>query len=179
VRQEIRLAGFGGQGVILAGYILGKAAALYDAKEAVLTQSYGPEARGGACAAEVVVSEEPIDHPLFEDADLLVALSLEAFTKYRQSVKPGATLVLDADLVQAEGLEGKVHRAPFTKIAEGLGNKMAANVVMLGFLCGLGVVSTEAMEESIRTSVRPRFVDLNLKAFKEGYELAREPEAVR
>src|SRR3990170_4993194 len=82
MRQEVRLAGFGGQGIILAGYVLGKAAALYDGKNAILTQSYGPEARGGACSAELVISDEPIDYPLLSQPDFLVCMSQEAFSKY-------------------------------------------------------------------------------------------------
>lgn len=179
MRQEVRLAGFGGQGIILSGLILGKAAALYDTKEAVLSQSYGPEARGGACAAEVVISDEPVDYPLFDKADLVVVMSLEAFTKYGPTAKQNGVLILDSDLVKTD-IEGpNIHRAPFTRIAQNLGNRMAANVVMLGFLTAVtGVVSREAMEESVRTSVRARFVDLNVKAFGEGYELAKKPEAV-
>lgn len=180
MRREIRLAGFGGQGIILAGHILGKAAALYDNKDAVLSQSYGPEARGGACAAEVVISDEPVDYPLFDKADIVVVMSLEASTKYGPTVKDGGTVLVDSDLARSNAEGPNIHSAPFTRTAEGLGNRMAANVVMLGFLTGVtGVVSREAMEESVRTSVRPRFVELNLKAFARGYELAKEPEAVR
>ncbi len=179
MRQEIRLAGFGGQGIILAGYILGKAAALYDSKEAVFCQAYGPEARGGACSAEVVISDEPVDYPLFERADVVVLMSQEAFSKYGPSVKQDGILVLDSDLVRTNTEGPNVFRAPFTRIAERLGNRLAANVVMLGYLTGVtGVASREAMEEAVRTSVRARFVDLNLKAFAEGYERAKQAEAV-
>src|SRR3990170_2845279 len=134
MRQEVRLAGFGGQGIILAGYVLGKAAALYDGHEAVFSQSYGPEARGGACAAEVVICDEPVDYPLFELADIVVAMSQEAFSKYGSTLKPDGVLLLDSDLVKTDTAGPRVHRAPFTRLAEGLGNRMAANVVMLGFL---------------------------------------------
>jgi len=179
VRREIRLAGFGGHGIILAGHILGKAGALYDNKEAVMSQSYGPEARGGACAAEVVISDEPVDYPLFDRADIVVLMSLEAFTKYGPTVKADGVVLLDSDLVRTNTEGPNIHRAPFTRIAEALGNRMAANVVMLGFLTGVtGIVTREAMEEAVRTSVRARFVDLNLKAFAQGYEAARHQEAV-
>ncbi len=180
MRQEVRLAGFGGQGIILSGLILGKAAALYDHKEAVFSQSYGPEARGGACAGEIVICDEPVDYPLFDKADVVVVMSQEAFTKYGSTLKPGGALLLDSDLVKADVEGPNVRRAPFTRIAESLGNRMAANVVMLGFLTGAtGVVSREAIEQSIRESVRARFVELNMKAFAEGYERARQPEAVQ
>ncbi len=180
MRQEVRLAGFGGQGIILSGLILGKAAALYDHKEAVFSQSYGPEARGGACAGEIVIDEEPVDYPLFDKADVVVVMSQEAFTKYGPTLKSGGALLLDSDLVKTDVEGPNVRRAPFTRIAESLGNRMAANVVMLGFLTGAtGVVSREAIEQSIRESVRARFVELNMKAFAQGYDLAKEPEAVR
>ncbi len=180
MRQEVRLAGFGGQGIILSGLILGKAASLYDNKEAVLSQSYGPEARGGACAAEVVICDDAVDYPLFDKADIVVAMSQEALSKYGGTIKDGGTLLLDSDLVKTD-LEGpNVHRAPFTRIAESLGNRMAANVVMLGFLTGVtGVVSKQAMEESVKGTVRARFVDLNIKALSLGFEQAGQPEAVR
>src|SRR3989337_4385141 len=94
MRQEVRLGGVGGQGIILAGYILGKAAALYDGKEAVFTQAYGPEARGGACSAELVISDEAIDYPMVSRPDLLVLMSQEAFTKYGSAGAPGAPPIL-------------------------------------------------------------------------------------
>ena len=162
MRQEVRLAGFGGQGIILSGLILGKAAALYDNKEAVFSQSYGPEARGGACAGEIVICDDPVDYPLFDKADIVVVMSQEAYTKYAGTLKDGGELLLDSDLVKADVEGPKVHWCPFTRIAESLGNRMAANVVMLGFLTGVtGVVSREAMEQSIAGTVRARCVELN------------------
>ena len=173
MRQEIRLAGFGGQGIISAGVILGKAAALYGGKEAVLTQSYGPEARGGACAAELVISDEPIDYPLVSQPDFVVCMSQEAFNKYGAAVAEGARLVVDTDLVQSSTRKGWLRHVPATRLAEELGNRMCANVVMLGFFAAVtGVVPREALEEAVRTTMRPRFVDLNLRAFAQGFEYA-------
>jgi 2-oxoglutarate ferredoxin oxidoreductase subunit gamma len=173
MRQEIRLAGFGGQGIVLAGYILGKAAALYSGREAVLTQSYGPEARGGACAAELVISDEPIDYPLVTRPDLLVCMSQEAFSKYGSAVAEGAQLIVDTDLVESATRKEWLRHVPATRLAEELGSRIVANMVMLGFLCAAtGVVSREALEEAIRTTVRPHTVDLNLRAFARGYEHA-------
>lgn len=181
MRQDVRLAGFGGQGIILAGYILGKAGGLYAGREAVFTQSYGPEARGGACAAQVSISDSPIEYPHFELADLLVAMSRESFEKYGHTAKPGALLILDEDLVDADlgadGGAGNVRRAPFTRIAQDLGNRIVANIVMLGYLTGSSdLVTRDAMEEAIRTEVRERFIDLNLEAFERGYAQARASE---
>jgi 2-oxoglutarate ferredoxin oxidoreductase subunit gamma len=171
MRQEVRLGGFGGQGIVLAGYLLGKAAALYDGKEAVFTQSYGPEARGGACAAELIIGDEPIDYPMVSNPKLLMLMSQEAFKKYGSAVAEGAQIVVDADLVEGATEKDWLGHIPATRIAEELGNRMVANVIMLGFLCATtGVVSREALEESIRTTVRPALVDLNIQAFARGFE---------
>jgi 2-oxoglutarate ferredoxin oxidoreductase subunit gamma len=173
--QEIRLAGFGGQGIVLAGYLLGKAAAVYDGKNAVLTQSYGPEARGGACTAELIISDEEIYYPLVSRPHVLVLMSQEAFHKYGPSVREEGVVILDSDLVQTNTQGERIYRVPFTRLAEGLGSRMVANVVMLGFLVAVtGLVTPQAMEEAIRTSVRERFVSLNLKAFHRGLAYPRE-----
>ncbi len=171
MRQEIRLAGFGGQGIILAGYILGKAAALYGGKNAILTQSYGPEARGGACSAELVVDDQAIDYPMLESPSIVVLMSQEAFKKYGSQAAPGATIMIDSDLVQ--GAPEEWRGIPATRLAEEMGTRISANIVMLGFLTGVtGLLSREAMEEAVRTSVPARTVDLNLKAFAAGYDYA-------
>ncbi len=180
MRQEIRLAGFGGQGIVLAGYVLGKAAGLYGNKEAAFTQSYGPEARGGACAAQVIVSDEPVEYPLFELADHLVVMSQEAFEKYGETAKPEANVIVDDGLVDVGSDPRLIRGAPFTRMAEEeMGNRIVANIVMLGFLSGVtpDLVKREAMEEGIRTQVKERFVDLNLRAFELGFQRARKAEA--
>ena len=171
--KEVRLAGFGGQGIILAGHILGKAAALYDGKEAVLTQSYGPEARGGACACEILISDDSIDYPMVSNPKFLMLMSQEAFNKYGSAVAEGAQLVVDTDLVESASKKDWLRHIPATRMAEEMGNRMVANVIMLSFLCATtGVVSRGALEESIRSTVRPAFVELNLQAFTRGFEHA-------
>ncbi len=173
MRQEVRLAGFGGQGIILAGYILGKAAALYDGKNAIFTQSYGPEARGGACAAELIIADELIDYPMVSNPRLLMLMSQEAFSKYGSAVAEGAQLIADTDLVESASGKDWLRHIPATRLAQELGNRMVANVIMLGFLCAItGVVSREALEESVRTTVRPALVELNLRAFQTGFDYA-------
>ncbi len=171
MRREIRFAGFGGQGIILAGLITGRAAALHDGKEAVVTQSYGPEARGGACSADVVIDDRPIDYPMLTRPHILVVMSQEAGQKYAVDLADEAQVLIDDDLVALpSGLAWPVHTIPATALAERLGNRMAANVVMLGFFTAItGAVSRQAMEEAIRTSVPQRFVELNMKAFETGY----------
>ncbi len=176
MRKEIRLSGFGGQGIALAGYILGKALTLYDESEAVMTQAYGPEARGGASSANIVVSDEPVDYPFVQSPDILVALSQEAYTKFRPRTKRDALILIDAELV--DSLDQNHHYAiPATRMAEGLGTRMVTNVVMLGFLTAVsGVVSRQAMEKAIESTVKPKTVPLNLQAFSAGYEFAMEKE---
>jgi 2-oxoglutarate ferredoxin oxidoreductase subunit gamma len=178
MRTEIRLAGFGGQGIALAGYILGKALTLYDGFETVMTQSYGPEARGGASSTNLVIADRPIDYPFIQQADILVVLSQEAYTRFRPDAKPDATVILDQGLVSPN--PGDMHFAvPATQLAEDMGRRIVANVVMLGAFSAITeLVQQESMEESISTSVRERFIDLNQEAFKTGYEVGKGLEPV-
>lgn len=166
MRTEIRIAGFGGQGVVLAGLLLGEAA-IRDGKCAVQTQSYGPESRGGAARSEVVISNQEIDYPKVVEADILVALSQAAFDKYRPFVKENCTIIIDSDLVKAE--EDKTYSVPFTRIADILGKKVVANSVMLGYLqASTEVISVESMEATIREKVPDHTITINLKAFNRG-----------
>jgi len=172
-KQEIRLAGFGGQGIILSGHILGKAAALFEKKNAVFTQSYGPEARGGACSADVVISGESIHYPKVTRPDVLVIMSQAALTTYGETIQPGGTLILDEDLVSMpEAPEGiTMYRVPATRIAEDLGRRIVANIAMLGAVAALGgVVTYESMKASVKASIPPGTEELNITAFDRGYE---------
>jgi len=171
MRQEVRLAGYGGQGIVLAGQLLGKAAALYDGREAVFTQSYGPEARGGASSADLVISDGPVDYPLVSRPNFLVAMFQEAYERYRPEMAEGGLLVIDTDLVKPSADEGPYRAVPATRLAEGLGKKIVANVVMLGFFTAVsGLVRREAVEAALRSSLAPRLLDLNLRAFATGYD---------
>jgi 2-oxoglutarate ferredoxin oxidoreductase subunit gamma len=179
VKVEIRVAGFGGQGVAVAGYILGKAASLYQGLEAVMTQAYGPEARGGASSSDIILADAPIDYPFLAKADVLVVLSQEAYARFRPQARPEAIILIDEGLVTADP-EDQPHRIPATALAEGLGRRLVANVVMLGFFCATtGIIQRQALEESIRTTVPERTIPLNLQAFALGYEHAPEAEPVR
>lgn len=171
-RSSIRISGFGGQGIILTGYIVGKAASIYDNKSAVLTQSYGPEARGGSCSACVVVEEGKISYPLVKSSDYLIVLSKEGYKEYADKVSPDGLTFLDTDLVKEAPMDKKgVFGIPATRFAEDMGNKIIANIIMLGFFSGItDIISKKAMIESIKTSVKKAFIDLNLKAFERGYE---------
>lgn len=181
-RREIRLTGFGGQGIILSGYIVGKAAAIHDKKQATFTQSYGPESRGGACSAQVIVSDEPISYPHLIDPAILVVMSQEAYNTYAPTLREGALLIVDEDLVETDDLAGEVKflSVPATRLAEELGRKIVANIVMLGFFTAVtDLVSVEAMRESVRTSVPKGTEELNLKAFAKGYEYGESVKVQR
>jgi 2-oxoglutarate ferredoxin oxidoreductase subunit gamma len=170
MRQELRIAGFGGQGVVLAGYVLGKALALYSEREAVMTQSHGPEARGGASSADLVVSEEPIAYPFVQQPDYLVALSQEAYTKFRPSIKPEAMILIDRDLVKPHAGD-QIHAIPATQLAEDLGRRIVTNVVMLGYVIALTeIVEPEAMEKALEDTLNSRILELNIKAFQAGLQ---------
>ncbi|HXH22786.1 MAG TPA: 2-oxoacid:acceptor oxidoreductase family protein [Dehalococcoidia bacterium] len=179
MRREIRFAGFGGQGIILAGLVTGRAAALHDGREAIVTQSYGPEARGGACSAQVVLDDAPIDYPMVTRPDVLVVMSQEAAQRYTADLADDCAVLIDRDLVELRPQPGwKLYAIPATALAERLGNRMAANVVMLGFFTAVtNLVSREAMEAAVRESVRERFIELNLRAFDAGYRYYREEAA--
>lgn len=169
MRQEIRIAGYGGQGIILAGVMLGEAAARAG-RFAVQTQSYGPESRGGAARSEVVISNEVIDYPKVILPDVLVILSQPGFDKYGSDVKPETQIVIDEDLVNPGTLN--VMRAPFLTTSEGLGKKIVANVVMLGYITArFDLVSAKVMEDTIRRRIPKGSEQLNTDAFRAGWNL--------
>jgi len=175
MRTEIRITGFGGQGIVLAGYIIGKALALYDDLNAVMTQSYGPEARGGASSANIVVSDQTIDYPFIQHPDVLIALSQEAYSKYRETIKKDAKVIIDSDLI-VPCKEDSVYKIPATQIAEELGKRIVANIVIVGYFCAVaGIVCKSSLEEAIRTSVKPNTVPLNIRAFNLGFDYADLP----
>ena len=172
-RYEVVLAGTGGQGVILAGVILADAAATYDGRNAAQTAAYGPEARGGFCKAEVVISDEPIDYPKVSQADLLVAMSQEACDQYAQDLRGDGLLIVDSVLVHRVP-RAAACRIPITQIAEEkVGRALVANIVALGLVVGLtGVVSQEAIRAALAARAPKASEQLNLKALQAGFELA-------
>lgn len=169
MRTEIRISGFGGQGVALAGVILGKALTIYSDYEAVMTQSYGPEARGGASSANLVVSDEPINYPFVQHPDILVALSQEAYAQFRPTASDGVVLLIDEDLVIP--LENDApYCIPSTRLAEKLGRRVVTNVVMVGYFTAVtGLLSRETVEKAIADTVKPKTLPLNLEAFEIGF----------
>jgi 2-oxoglutarate ferredoxin oxidoreductase subunit gamma len=168
----IRFAGFGGQGIVKAGEILG-AAAVADGKLALQTQSYGSSARGGLCTADVVVSEGELIHEVEpERFDVLVALSQDSCDAFLDQLRPGGTLIVEQDLVSLpEGHGSSAHHVPATRIAtQDLGRRIVTNMVVLGF-CGAvtGLIGREALERTLRENVPRGTEELNLRAFDEGW----------
>jgi 2-oxoglutarate ferredoxin oxidoreductase subunit gamma len=176
-RYELRLGGEGGQGLVLAGKILAEAAAIYDDRNATQSQSYGPEARGGASKSEVIISDGEIDYPKAEHLDLQLALTQEAVDKYHKDLKPGGWLLIDSDAV-ARVPEGdwRVVSLPFVRTArEKLGKAIVANIVALGVIVRLSkAVSERAAEEAILARVPRGTEDLNRSAYRLGLDLASE-----
>ncbi len=178
-RTEVRIAGFGGQGVVLAGVLLGQAA-LNDGRYAVQNQSYGAEARGGAARSEVIVSDEPVIYPEVTSPQVLAALSQAALDRYLPDLQPGGTLIVDADLVSElpDEIQAGVYRARFSEVAgREIGRPIVANMVMLGFLAEkTGLVSREGVQSGVRSGVPKGTEELNLRALQRGMEIASGEE---
>ncbi len=174
----IRLAGFGGQGIVMAGYILGRAGVL-DGANALQTQSYGSESRGGASKSDVIISEDAILDLVPSSLDVLVTMSQPAFDEHMRRLTPGGCLIYDRDLVKPGKVVGKVFGLPATDIAEKtFGRDVVANVIMLGCIAGrTGVVQCDSLRKAISESVPPKTVDMNLEAFEEGFKRASNGSA--
>ena len=176
-RFEIRLSGAGGQGMILAGVILAEAAAIYDNKTATQSQSYGPEARGGASKSEVIISDEDIDYPKATDIDLLLALTQEACDKYFADLKDNGYLIVDKNLVtKIPKGNYRVFPLPIIETAQKkIGKVIVANIVALGAIVGISkVVTDEALESAVLARVPRGTEELNRLALNAGIELARK-----
>jgi len=174
-RTEILVGGVGGQGVVLAGILLGTAATLFEGKQAVQTQSYSSELRGGSTRAEVIISEEPVTDPQVRKPDILIALAEDALSKYIHRIKPKGLLVIDSDLVKgAKPGDYEILAIPATSIADKeMGNIVVANLIILGALLKkTGLLSVEAMEKAIEVSVPKKAITLNLNAFRRGLQLS-------
>ncbi|MHA2427508.1 MAG: 2-oxoacid:acceptor oxidoreductase family protein, partial [Candidatus Hermodarchaeia archaeon] len=173
-RTEIRLGGLGGQGIIKSAVIIGEAATIHDGKEAVQTASYGPESRGSACKAEVIISDNPVDYPLVLTPHVMVALSNDAFHKYKDDLSEGGIAIIDSDLVKAGKIKAgvQVYEVPAATTAhQVLKNPLVTNVVMLGAFTAISkVVSPEGMRKAIANAF-PKYKELNLRAFDEGMQL--------
>ena len=175
MKREIIITGFGGQGILLMGRILGKAATLGDHLESTLVQSYGPESRGGSCSAQVIISDLPIHYPYVRDPDTLVCMSQGGFEKQIGLLGQKGNLIIDQDLVHGGGSPGPhLFSIPATRMAEEMGRKMMANIIMLGFLTVVaGVVSVTAASDGVTSEVPKGTEAQNLSAFEKGCDYAR------
>ncbi len=173
-RYEVRLSGSGGQGLILAGVILAEAAGIHDGKYVCQTQSYGPEARGGASKAEVIISDEEIDYPKAMKPDLLLAMNQRSCDAYLFDLKPNGVLVVDSTFVK-QLPTSKAIAIPFTQIArEKFGKEIVANIIALGALATLsGVVSLKSLEAAVLNRLSASSADLNREALAAGIEAAK------
>lgn len=178
MRTEIRVGGLGGQGVILCGMIIGKAAAIFDGKHATLIQAFGPEARGSAASAQVTLSNEPIGYPYVRKPDVLVVMSPDAYSTFVPTLKEGGTLLYESDLVVPDDRVPAGVRAlgvPATRLAEELGRRLVMNIVMVGFFAAsTQLVSYEAARKAVLDSVPRGTEELNLKAFEAGFSYGRK-----
>ena len=175
-RVRIQFCGFGGQGIVLSSVVFGTAAVLTAHLNAVQTQSYGSEARGGECQAELILAEDPIHSPLADEMDILVTMSQLALNRYLDRLRTGGALIIDPELVEVPSrADVQIAAVPATEIASELGGRIAANMVMLGFLQqATGLVSREGLFDTIRANVPKKFVELNLRAAERGVALAQE-----
>lgn len=170
---EIRIAGFGGQGLILSAVVVGKAASIYENGFATMTQNFGPEARGGACSAQLVLSDSPVLYPYVTRPDILVVMSQEAYNRFAPELKPEGLLIVEEDLVRVSNhmRDLQVYSIPATRFAEELGKRMVLNSVMVGFFTAVTkLLSADAVRQAVADSVPPGFRELNLKAFEKGFE---------
>jgi len=175
-RFEIRIAGLGGQGIVLAGIIIGTAASIYGGKNATQAQSYGPEARGGACKTEIVIGDEEIDYPKVEQPDIVAVMSQEAYNTYVGEIKENGTLLYDSDMIlETRPMKNvRIYEVPATRIAEQLGKKIVANMVMIGAIIAITkIVDNQSIEKAIASNVPRGTEKLNIEAFERGYEYAR------
>jgi 2-oxoglutarate ferredoxin oxidoreductase subunit gamma len=174
---EIRIAGFGGQGVILAAAVIGKATAIFEGGHATMTQSFGPEARGGSSSAQVILSDEPILYPYITRPDILVVMSQEAYTRFAPELKPGGILITEQELVRIDQYPAGVraYGVPATRLAEELGRKVVLNIVMVGFYGAVTkLVDPDSLRKAVADSVPPAMQKLNLDAFDKGFAYGAE-----
>lgn len=179
---EVKIGGLGGQGVILAGMIVARGASLYEGKHATLTQSFGPEARGSACSAQIIISDEPVEYPYVTRPDILVVMSQEACNCFTGELAPSGILIYEADLVKPKNIASGItqYRIPTTRIAEELHRRMVANIAMVGFFGAVtDLVTVEALRKAVKAAVPAGTESLNLAAFERGCAFGMESLAGR
>jgi len=176
-KTEIRIAGFGGQGIILAGYIIGKAAAIYDGKFSTLIQSFGPEARGSSCSAQLIISDTQILYPYLIKPTVSIILSREAFDRFGGELDKKGIMLIEKDLVTPHDVPDTIplYAIPATRLAEEMGRKIVMNIITVGFFSAVtSVTSYEATRKAVESSVPPGTEEMNLRAFETGYQYGVE-----
>ncbi|GAB4314108.1 MAG: 2-oxoacid:ferredoxin oxidoreductase subunit gamma [Candidatus Zixiibacteriota bacterium] len=182
-RTDIKIAGFGGQGVILAGIIIGKAASIFDDQYATMIQSFGPEARGSACSAQVIIDREEIAYPYVKSPKILVTMNQDAFKLFAPHLPEDGMLIYEEDIVEPTGIslpEDRMFGVPATRIAEEVGRTIVLNVVMIGFFAAVtGALTFESVERAVRDSIPAGTEAINLDALSRGYEYGQKLLASR
>ncbi len=172
-RYEIRLAGVGGQGLQLAGLILAEAAAIYDNKNAVQSQSYGAEARGGPSMADVIVGDGDIDFPKVTAPDLLLVLSQDAADRHVPQVRKEGLIIADSANVERIATDKRVLRLPITDVAKEATGRPVASIVALGVIAVVtGIVSRNAIRQAVLARAPKGTEEMNVKALEAGFALA-------
>ncbi len=173
MRTEIRIAGTGGMGVVLAGVLLGHAAVVHEGLEAIQTQSYGSEARGTAAKSEVVISDAPIRYPKVIKADYSIFMSQKAFDMYIDGAKDGSTVIIDPDLVKCDcGDRYHIIKVPAMRTADELGTRMVSNMIMVGALSAVSsLISLHSLKASLKDIVPERTIEMNVRGLHAGAEL--------
>lgn len=174
--KQIRISGYGGQGVILSAMVLGRGSALFENKYSTLIQAFGPEARGSSCSAQLIISDENISYPYIEKSDILIAMSKEALNKFSPELKNDGILIFESELVEPSHLKQKKYGIPATRLAEEkLGKSLGTNIIMIGFISGvLDLISKESAIKSIAKTVPEHTFEYNVKAFNIGFDFAKE-----
>ena len=174
MKREIRISGFGGQGVIKCAYIIGKTASIYGNKHATMTQSFGPEARGSSCSAQLVIDEENVEYPYLQGTEILVSMSQDAFNNFEPLLNPDGLALIEEDLVKPGPPRDniKTYSVPAMKFSEEIGNKIVLNIIMFGFFVAMtdGLLDYDSAIKAVETSVPARTIEMNLKAFHKGYD---------
>ena len=172
-RNEIRICGFGGQGVIKMAQVIGEATAIHEGKHSTLNQSFGPEARGGSCSATLVLDEKRVDYPYISNPQIMIAMSQEAYNQYVNEVTDDGIIIIEEELVKPGELKSsqKLFSIPATRFAEEIGQKIVLNIIMIGFIAAVtNVVSVESMRKSVESNVPASFLEMNMQAFEKGYQ---------
>jgi 2-oxoglutarate ferredoxin oxidoreductase subunit gamma len=174
-RRTITIAGIGGQGIVLCGYVIGKAASLYDNKFATFSSFYGPQARGGECTSTLIIDDKKIDFPFIRHIDILVILSGKVYKKYAKLASKNTLIFVDNDLIPSAQVDNvKVFAVPAARLANDMGNKIVSNIIMLGFFTRItGIVSQHSLITSLQSSLKKDFLDTNLKALAIGSDYAK------